>query len=87
MEIGQKVVCIHKGKWKTMVPPNIIIYGIGPNYNEDCLITGIEKEDGIIFLWLKGYPNLYNSKHFRPLDYDFADDVLSKVKPKEKIEC
>jgi hypothetical protein len=87
-KVGQKVVCIKKGKWISV--DNIPLLRKPPSYKEICVIAEIS--NGYLILGGydapdNGYIRRYHSIQFRPLvdyDIDATQEILSKFKP---IEC
>lgn len=75
-----KKVCIKEGGWKDCV--------LGEKYplkGDIVTVSRCHTRGGILFYFLEefGYYTCWNSKHFRDLDYDFVEDVLSKIKEEE----
>ena len=81
--VGQKVVCIVRNSWINQKQE----YNIGPGKNEIVTIAETVVFENEMFLGFEEYPPSegYDAKKFRPLDYDFVEEVIAQVQPKEEV--
>lgn len=76
-KVGQKIVCIKYDPIcelsKTIMP--------APKKHEIVTIINIKQDDG--YFMLKEYNEYYSykPKDFRPLNHDFANNLLNNIKP------
>ena len=75
-KINEKVVCIARFENT----------GNQPNVNDMVVINGLETEDDILYLIIDGYKydtdgseQAFIATKFRKLDYQFAEDLLSRI--------
>lgn len=75
--IGDKVTCLYDD-WKNT---NKVKNFVCPKNGEVVHIQGIAFKNGMKMLSLAGYPsmNFYASKHFRPIDRMFPEDVIENL--------
>ena len=80
---GQKVVCTYS-EWKNHKEPTP---SFAPKKNEIYNITKINRRLSGIYLILQECSSLYewSAKYFRPLDYDFVEEVIRQVTEKPII--
>lgn len=84
-KIGQKVVCIFS---KRQFNPTLIIQGDDLVLNEIYTIKGFSTMGGLLFneicggYWCDGDEAGYKATRFRPLDHQFAEDLLAEITEK-----
>ena len=80
-KIGQKVVCIKQGSWEPCYDQ------VDPKYNKVYTIFSISENLGVAYLQLLGIDPLrfYDSIQFRPLDYDFVNEVMEMIEEESLV--
>lgn len=83
-KVGQKVVCIREN-WETVAGPHKGRSGFGPKKHDIVEISGLHNYKGDVYLIFIEYgdKDAFTPKNFRPLDYDFVEEVIKQVKPQE----
>jgi hypothetical protein len=61
---GVKCVCIKQGAW---VGTFTDVVGVGPSFNEICVVVAVARILGEKYLQLDGFPTYYSASRFRPL--------------------
>ncbi len=87
-KVGQKVVCIKEFEGVYEGFPELSMRNKLPV--KGCIYTILEIcADGYLALVGFSYSGIYDPNKFRPLDYDFVEEVIEQVKPKthEKSKC
>lgn len=85
MKIGDKVVCID-GEWEPGHERLNNYAGPHPVKDEIYVIQDIEQQGEYVMLLLEGFRMAYQKEAFRPLHYDFADEVIKNL-IKQPIEA
>ncbi len=84
--VGQKVVCVND---ETIIDRELlqrkVPYGLNKYVIYTCLWVYVD-EDGDEVLFIKELNHSFLSIRFRPLDYDFVEEVIKQVKPKELVQ-
>lgn len=82
-KVGQKVVCIDGVNRITTSGPDKGREGFGPKPHQIVKVSLINDE-GFIGFDEYGNQELFDPAFFRPLDYDFVEEVIKQVTPKKQ---
>lgn len=86
-KINQKVVCINEERANRPLTPEDV-YEYSPNVKQDEIYTIRKIHESYGLIWLHFYEKwgaTWESSDFRPLDYDFVEEVLEQVKPEPEL--